>query len=61
MSRRTPASGVPTQAAAPRKRMTRPKEFVSFSRPTKSTRIMDVNDMNPAENYKANAVLFQKL
>lgn len=44
-----PAIGVPTIAAAPRNRIRSPNAFVNFSNPSKSTRIIEVNEMYPAK------------
>jgi hypothetical protein len=46
-----PAIGAPMQAAIPWKRSKSPKAFVNFSRPSKSTRIMDLRDAKQAEIF----------
>lgn len=40
-----PASGDPTIVAAPLNRISNPNAFVSLSRPSRSTRIIDVSEM----------------
>lgn len=41
--------GEPRKAANPRKSITKPNAFVSFSKPNKSTNIIEVSEIHPAE------------
>jgi hypothetical protein len=44
-SYRKPATGEPIKAANPLNKINNPKAFVNFSRPSRSTRIIEVKEM----------------